>query len=307
MIRILRPGCLLAAALLAAAAPPARAQSVVKSIGTDLRDFGGDAVAVWLSPLHGSARDWGAFVGTMAAAAVVSPLDDDVDRYMVRHRNDWFYDRALSSVREGGAAFSGRYIVPIAAGAYIVGVATNNRAIRDAFMGCLSAYGATSVVRSLVAYNLVARTRPDSSRDPASASPPAREGDQYQIDFGHGGWGRNSFPAGHTANMAACASFISHRFESRYAAAAAYTFAAAVGVGRLADRRHWTSDTVVGWVFGYAAGKLVADRTLRRERASAPTAAGAGGAAAVSPSPPAHGMYLTPDAHGIAFGWQFTF
>lgn len=307
MIRTVRPGSLLAAALIAAATPSARAQSVVQSIGTDLRDFGGDAVAVWLSPLHGRARDWGAFVGTIAAAAAVSPLDDDVDRYMVRRRYDWFYDRALSSVREGGAAFSGRYIVPVAAGAYIIGIATNNRAIRDAFMGCLSAYGATSVVRSFVAYSLVARTRPDSARDPANASPPAREGDQYQIDLGHGGWGRNSFPAGHTANMAACASFISHRFESRYAAAAAYTFAAAVGVGRLADRRHWTSDTIVGWVFGYAAGKLVADRTLRRERDATPTAAGSGGAAAGSPVAPARGIFVTPDAHGVAFGWQFTF
>lgn len=297
MTRSTRIRSAIAAALIAAALPRAtvRAQSVAQMVGSDLRDFGGDAIAVWLAPLHGSARDWALAAATFAAGAAVSPFDDDVDRYMVRHRNDWFYDRALAPVREGGVAFSGRYIVPIAGAAYLVGIATHNRGLRDAFLGCLSAYGATSVVRSLVAYNLVARTRPDSARDPANASPPAKEGDQYRIDFGHGGWGRNSFPAGHTANMAACASFLSHRFNSQAGAVVAYTFAGAIAVGRMVDRRHWTSDTVVGWIFGYAAGKLVADRTLRRER---DTRTG---------MLDTRGVFVTPGARGLTFGWHASF
>ena len=298
MIRTITTKILLAAGIVAATVAPAGAQSIGKELGSDVRDFGGDVVAVWLSPLHAHPRDWALTLGTFAGGAALSPIDDDVDRYMYRHRYDWFYDKALSPVREGGVMFSGKYIVPVAGAAYVVGLATHNRALRDGFLGCISAYASTSVVRSVVAYNLVARTRPDSARDAANASPPAKEGDQYKIDFGHGGWGRNSFPAGHTANMAACASFLSHRFESRAVATVAYTFAGAVAVGRLVDRRHWTSDSFVGWVFGYAAGKLVAERTLRRERA-------AGGDATTVTND--RGLYFTTIGDRAAFGWQTTF
>ena len=303
MIRTIPTKILLAAGIVAATVAPAGAQSVAKAFGSDIRDAGGDMVAVWLSPLHARPRDWALTLGTFAAGAAISPFDDEVDRYMVRHRYDWFYDKALSPVREGGSLFSGKYLVPVAGVGYVVGLATNNRALRDAFVGCLSAYGSTSVVRSVVAYNLVSRTRPDSARNPANASPPAKEGDQYKIDFGSGGWGRNSFPAGHTANMAACASFLSHRFRSPVVRTAAYTFAGAVAVGRLVDRRHWTSDSFVGWVFGYAAGKLIAQRTLRRERAAG-TASGEADAATITRD---RGLYFTTLGDRAAFGWQTTF
>lgn len=306
MNRSISTRILLAALPLAAAAVPVSAQSVAQQFGADIRDYGGDMFAVWLSPLHAHSRDWALALGTFAGAAALSPFDDDVDRYMVQHRYDWFYDKPLSPVREGGVLFTGKYLVPAAGAAYLVGIATNNRALRDAFMGCVSAYASTSVVRSLVAYNLVSRTRPDSARDPANASPPAREGDQYKIAFGHGGWGRNSFPAGHTANMAACASYLSHRFSSRALATVAYTFAGAVAVGRLVDRRHWTSDSVVGWIFGYAAGKLVAQRTLRRERTPA-SGGGAGGEADASTISGERGLYFTTVGDRAAFGWRTTF
>lgn len=304
MIRTIASRIMLAAAALAATVAPAGAQSIGKELGSDIRDAGGDMIAVWLSPFHARARDWGLALGTFAGGAALSPIDDDVDRYMVRHRYDWFYDKALSPVREGGVLFSGKYLVPVAGAAYVVGLATHNQAVRDAFLGCISAYASTSVVRSVVAYNLVARTRPDSARDPANASPPAQQGDQYKIDFGRGGWGRNSFPAGHTANMAACASYLSHRFDSRAVATVAYTFAGAVAVGRLVDRRHWTSDSFVGWVFGYAAGKLVAQRTLRRERA---TSGAAAGSADLTPAPDQRGLYFTTLGDRAAFGWRTTF
>lgn len=304
MIRTVTTKSLFVGVALAAAVVPANAQSVAKELGSDVRDFGGDMVAVWLSPLHAHPRDWALTLGTFAGGAALMPIDDNVDRYMYQHRYDWFYDKALSPVREGGVLFSGKYLVPVAGAGYVVGLATHNRALRDSFLGCISAYASTSVVRSVVAYNLVARTRPDSARNPANASPPAQQGDQYKIDFGRGGWGRNSFPAGHTANMAACASFLSHRFQSRTVATVAYTFAGAVAVGRLVDRRHWTSDSFVGWIFGYAAGKLVAERTLRRERGSGNAAGGTAGAATTADD---RGLYITTIGDRAAFGWRATF
>jgi membrane-associated phospholipid phosphatase len=47
-----------------------------------------------------------------------------------------------------------------------------------------------------------------------------------------------------------------------------------MGVGRIADRGHWLSDQLIGVAMGYAIGKEVARRQLRRlddERSAAAT------------------------------------
>ena len=51
-----------------------------------------------------------------------------------------------------------------------------------------------------------------------------------------------------------------------------YIFSLAIGVGRLADGHHWASDLLVGGVVGFAVGKAIAERQLRRQ--DAPVAAG---------------------------------
>lgn len=181
------------------------AQSVGKMLGADVRDFGGDVWAVWTSPVHARGRDWLIAGSAVAASGLASLWDDDVDRWMVEHRNasQW---SALREVREGGIAF------------------------RD-----------------------------------APQPPPADRDDQYDIEVpGRSDWGQHSLPAGHVANVVACASFLNHRFSMGAIEPALYLVSTGVGVGRLVDRRHWTSDTMLGMVFGYAIGKEVAARSSSR-------------------------------------------
>lgn len=283
---------------LAGGTTPAAAQSVGRMLESDFRDLGKDAWAVWVSPFHGSGRDWAIAAGTLAAGGLVSLADDDIDRWMVRHRYDRGW-KAIGFVREGGLAFSGKTLTPLAGGLYVIGIATKNQAIRDGVMGCLASYVSTSVLRNQIFYRAISRTRPDSARSDAIDSPPAQHGDQYRIDFGSSDWGRHSFPAGHVANIAACASFLGNRFEMGLVEPLLYVFTAAVGTGRLVDRRHWTSDTFVGVVFGYAAGRLVAHRSLQRDldrRNPAPI-----------PQATGTGFYISPTTRGMAFGWQARF
>lgn len=282
------------------AGSPAGAQSVGRMLETDGRNFFGDVWAVWVSPFQGSAGDYGLAALTLAGGAAVSVIDDDVDRWVVRHRDDRGFN-LLQPVREGGIAFSGQTITPVVGGLYIIALATKNEKLRDGIVGCGAGYVATSVLRNQVLYRLVSRTRPDSSRHHDVAAPPAAQGDQYDIDFGSSAWGRHSFPAGHVANIAACASFLSHRFSMGAAEPLVYALTAAVGVGRIVDRRHWTSDTVIGIVFGYASGKLVAERSRRRYDAAHPVAT-----PNVTPGP-GSGFYLSPGSNGMTLGWSRTF
>lgn len=276
----------------------ASAQSVGNMVVSDVRNAVGDVVGVWIAPLHSNARDWLGAVGVVGLSAAVSPWDDDVDRWMVSHHDASAWS-ALKAFREGGVAFAGKTITPVVVGVYTVGLVTKSQPIRDAVWGCVASYGSESLVRSQVIYRLFARNRPDSVRG-AHTLVPSEQGDQYHFGFPGDGWGKHSMPAGHVANIAACASYLTHRFHTGWATPAVYSVVAGVGVGRMVDRRHWTSDTVLGTLFGYAIGKEVATRTLHREaHPSSPEGAITHGAM--------QGLLFSPGERGMLVGWQMSF
>ena len=274
----------------------ARAQSVGRMVASDVVYAAGDAVGTWTAPFHSSGRDWLTAGAVLAASAAFMPIDDDINRWFFRHQTSGAW-KPLKELREGGTAFAGKTITPVAAGLYVVGISTKSRGIRDGVWGCVASYASESVMRTQVLYRLVARNRPDSIRGSHVATPSV-QGDQYKFDFpGKSSWGKHSVPAGHVANVAACASFLSHRFDKPYITIPAYAVALGVGVGRMVDRRHWTSDTVLGALFGYAFGKEVAIRSLeRRQREGGASDDGGGGA-----------LYFAPDGDGIVVGWRATF
>ena len=252
----------------------AGAQSVIQTMGQDIKNSVGDAWAVWTSPIHGTAHDWLLAGGAFGASAAITPWDDNVDRWAVKQQNDAFWSW-LKQFREGGAAFSGRQITPVALGLYAVGIAAHSSGLREGLVGCATAYGATSVVRTFVVYPLVARTRPDSSH--SMQMPPAKSGDQYDFGFpGTSDWGRHSFPGGHITNVAACAAFLTARYDLGIAAPLPWLVVGAVAIGRTLDRRHWASDQLIGGMFGYAVGREIALRALHRSKRASTTAASRG-------------------------------
>jgi len=265
-------------------------------VAYDVLHAGGDIVGTWAAPFHSSGRDWLGAGLVVVGGAAVSPFDDNIDNWFVRHHDNAVWS-ALNEFREGGSAFAGKTITPVAAGVYVVGIVTKNRGIRDGVWGCVASYASESVVRSQVMYRAVGRLRPDSLRS-NHVLVPSRQGDQYKFYFpGSNAWGKHSLPAGHVANAAACASFLSHRFGNPYITVPAYAVTIGVGVGRLVDRRHWTSDTILGALFGYAVGKEVGIRSLdRRERDT-------DGQAAVDAS----GLFLGGNENGLLIGWKTTF
>jgi membrane-associated phospholipid phosphatase len=68
----------------------------------------------------------------------------------------------------------------------------------------------------------------------------------------------NSFPSGHTANAFAAAEFLNQEYKdiSPWYGYAGYTVAAATGVLRIYNNRHWVSDVVAGAGFGILSTKV---------------------------------------------------
>ena len=83
-----------------------------------------------------------------------------------------------------------------------------------------------------------------------------------------------------------------------YAVAIPWALVGAVGMSRTLDRRHWMSDQVVGALFGYAVGKEVALRSLRRKSKAGP---------GHSSHDNDDGFYLAPAVDGAMLGWRRSF
>ena len=239
----------------------ATAQFRADSAGKDLKRLAGDVWSIWTAPAHARARDAegaGLLVAATAAAAVA---DEPLQRWMRDHRDSWPM-RALHPLTEGARypAYelgSGQYLLPLSAALYLAGSAGRSRALRDAGLGCATAHLTSAGARDIV-YLLVRRDRPRESPE-----------DPFRIAFpGTRDWNRHSFFSGHIANSMGCASFFAHRFALHAVEPLFYVYVSAIGLGRIADGRHWLSDTVVGATFGYVVGRTISERMLKRERTS---------------------------------------
>ena len=232
----------------------------------DIQRLAGDVWSVWTSPAHANARDLEVVGAALGLAAVSATGDEPLHRWMDDHRDSWpmrllhpMTEEARYPAYEMG---SGQYLLPLSAALYIAGTAGRSRGLRDAGLGCAAAHLTSAGARDIV-YLLVQRERPrESPDDPFRFRFPGESGWSYHE------WNWHSFFSGHIANSMGCASFLAHRFRLHAAEPMIYTFVAAIGLGRVADGRHWLSDTVAGALFGFAVGRTVSARVLARERAA---------------------------------------
>ena len=194
--------------------------------------------------------------GVLAASGVLSIWDDDIDRWLVRNDSSRIL-RLIRPVREGakfalGELPTGTRMPAIGMALYAAGFVGRNANLREAGLGCISTWVASAGARYALYYTSH-RLRPDSA-----------DGDQYRMGLGGQGWQRQSFFGGHVANAMACSSFLAERFDLGAAEPVMFVYSGAVGLARMADRRHWASDIAVGTAFGLAVGRAVAGRSSRR-------------------------------------------
>jgi membrane-associated phospholipid phosphatase len=271
----------------------APAQSVGNMLKDDFKNAGKDVLSVWGSPFDASGRDWVLVAASLGAFGVSMLADQEVSDWAIKNDTNAFF-RALKPVRRGGYLFSGKYVVPPVAALYVVGVAIKNQNMRDFVMGCMASWTAESPPRRAVAH-LIGRARPDTTENtPTDQSVSPNDPGIWKLGGG-GEWVMRSFPGGHFANAMSCATFWNKRFHLGVAEPALYALAAAIGVGRFADKAHWFSDTVIGGILGYAVGSEVARRQLSR----LPGSGSPGGSAA--------SFQLSPAAGGVNMRVHWSF
>jgi membrane-associated phospholipid phosphatase len=236
--------------------------SASQSLGPERRDIGdllGDVWAVWSSPAHTTSRDLMPAAAVLTAFALTTYADSSIHVWMTTHPNTAAM-RTISPFRDGwkfpiNAGGNGQTLLPLSAALYISGRLSRDASLRDAGLGCAASHLTSAALRDVIYFG-VSRTRPHDTPSPHQISVP-----------GGRVWAHHSFLSGHIANSMACVSYFAHRFSLGVAEPVMYAYPVMVGLGRMADGWHWTSDTMAGAAMGFAIGKAMSDRQLARAAA----------------------------------------
>ena len=236
------------------------AQAAASAQRHDFRDTAGDTWSVWTSPFRMRGEDGVGLVPVGLGVALTYHADSAIHAWMTNHEKG-LPMRALGPTRDSARILfnrigKGQYLLPVAGATYVIGRLSHSTTVQDVGLGCGAGDLASLGVR-LLAYHSISRARPQVTDDPYEISVP-----------GSKRWLWNSFFSGHIANSMACASFLAHRFHLGLGEPFPYVYATAIGLGRMADGEHWASDTMVGAIVGYAAGRSIAMRQLARESTS---------------------------------------
>jgi membrane-associated phospholipid phosphatase len=262
------------------AADGAAAQSALGSERQDLNRFRGDVWSAWTAVARPNRSAVLPTAAIAAGFAAVVPFDSSIRSWMTSHEGAPLM-RMIGPFREHRRVplewlGSGQTLLPVSALAYGAGRVSHSVALRDGGLGCAAAHLSSAGLREVI-YRVVARKRPSETSDATQFAVPGRRA-----------WTEHSFLSGHVANSMACASFLSHRYNTGAGSLAMYGYISGIGLGRMADGWHWASDTMAGAALGYVVGKFVADRQLARRPADANT-------------PP------VTDTRPLSFAWRFTF
>jgi membrane-associated phospholipid phosphatase len=197
------------------------------------RMAGHDVVAVAKAP----AAEWKKVAAGAAIVGAALLVDDEVAR--VARNND---SSAMNRFTDVVEPFGGGSSDKVMAGFLLYGVAAKNeRARAVAFDAIVSSVLASKVITPAIK-DLAGRERPN-------------------------GGDADAFPSNHATQAFAVASVIAGHYEDRrWVKWVAYGLATGVGVSRVYNGAHWTSDVLAGAAIGSLVGHTVV-RTNRGERA----------------------------------------
>lgn len=238
----------------------AAGQGILRNAVDDLKHGGSDILWIWSSPVRIDVEDLPTLGGVLAVGAALAVADESIQEWVVDHQETAVV-QVFDPFREDepGEDIGDVWLYLRGSGvAWLTGLVLGSETTREAAMGCAASAIAQGVARRYAVYTTIRRTRPRFTDDAHEWDVPGtRE------------WEGRSFFGGHAANAITCIAFWNTRYDLGWAEPLLYGAAIGVGIARVVDEAHWTSDTFLGLVFGYAIGRNVALRSRDRARKAA--------------------------------------
>jgi membrane-associated phospholipid phosphatase/opacity protein-like surface antigen len=213
-----------------------------------LRRLFQDTGTILTSPLRWETRDWLVVAGVGLTAGGLMFADHGVRNYLQKKRTDDTAD--VSQIFRPFGSFVPAALV---AGIHVTGHAFDLPKLKAASADALEASLITAGVFVTPLKFFTGRSRPDVNEGSAQYEP---------LHLG------TSLPSFTTAHAFSVASVLSEHFPHPALSVLAYGLAGAVGLTRIHDDKHWTSDVFLAAAIGTAVGKTVVKLNEGRRRGS---------------------------------------
>ncbi len=195
-------------------------------------------------PAHWEKKEWIIAGSVAVVGATLYIFDDEIREVFQKNQNDNL-DFASKYIFEPWG--SGLYPAALFGGYYIYGLAAKNKRARQIALGGTQAF-VMAAVSSQVLKHIFHRHRPSQDNPP----------NPYLWEGPFKGWEYTAFPSGHTTAAFAIASMMSKVYKDKiWVGILSYSLATGVGLSRVYDNVHWSTDVLIGAALGYAIGQTV--------------------------------------------------
>ena len=239
---------------------------------------GGDISYVATSPFHMSETEGIEFASLIAlSAGLVYGVDGPIDEELAV---EGYHDvlKPAETLADLGYAYDQIGPTTVLAGAtatlLIGGIIFKDRKLLETTRLVIESALITGVI-TWTSKGLFSRSRPYTNES-------TKDFNLFKFSSAHE---HNSFPSGHSSNIFSLVTVITKQYPAWWLKVPAYTLAVSVGLQRIDDRQHWTSDVVVGSVLGYWVGSRLVNRYQSKSR----------------------GISISPYFQGYQIGMKFAF
>lgn len=214
------------------------------------------------APFHQTPKEW-LYIGIYAAsvAAISATTDEPVQRLAVQ-----VHDSSTSVAGISGyvTKFGGRYELYTLAALGGYGFIFNNTKMQTTTLLATQAYITSGLIETIIK-TISGRQRPSYYNPSNPEAEPIFHGPFYKKGVDVSGHAVNSsFPSGHTTVIFAAATVFAKEYKNTpWVPPLAYGAATLVGLSRITENKHWTTDVIVGSTLGYLCGRQVVNNYHR--------------------------------------------
>lgn len=218
-------------------------------------------------PFHMKGKDWKNFGIFAAGTGALFLVDKPIQQAALKLRNR---NTSINDLSHYVTNFGGIYEGFTLAGLASYGLIFKRKKVVTTTLLATQAYITGAAVETVLKY-LAGETRPNYYGPDQVASPRfLGPFSKVQRDY-NGKKTYSSFPSGHSTVAFAAATVFASEFRNKPAIPIiAYTAASLIGISRITENAHWTTDVVVGAALGYLTGKHIVNNYHRYAKIKAP-------------------------------------
>lgn len=211
-------------------------------------------------PFHMTKKDWGNLGKFTAVTVALSFADEPIQKSALKLRNR---NTGINDVSKYVTNFGGLYEIYTLAGLGAYSLVFKDEKLKTTTLLATQAYITGAAVGTVLKF-ISGRTRPSFYESTVEAEPRFYGPFSKTAKDANGKKVYSSFPSGHTTVAFAAATVFASEYKNKpIVPIIAYSVASLIGVSRITENKHWSTDVFVGAALGFLTGKQVVNNYHR--------------------------------------------